>query len=52
MNYKVNIEEVVSQQFDIVANSEKEALEIARQMYKEGELVLEPGNLISVDFNL
>ena len=45
--YIVTIEETVSEGFKISADSVKEALEIARQMYKNGELVLEPGNLVS-----
>lgn len=47
VEYIVTIEETVSEGFKISADSVKEALEIARQMYKNGELVLEPGNLVS-----
>lgn len=45
--YTVNIEEVVSQDFKIEADTIYEALEIAEQKYKNGELVLSPGELIS-----
>lgn len=39
------IEELVSEDFTIQANSKEEALEKAIQLYKQGDLVLCPGNL-------
>lgn len=45
--YTVSIEEVVSQDFKIEADTIYEALEIAEQKYKNGEFVLSPGELIS-----
>lgn len=47
MKILVNIEEVISETFEIEANSVEEALEIAREKYDNGEIVLEPGELIS-----
>lgn len=43
--FTVIIEETVSQDFDIEANSQEEAIKIARDKYRNGEFVLEPGNL-------
>lgn len=39
--YVVTIEETISQDFDIEANSLEEALEIARKKYCDGEFVVE-----------
>ena len=47
MIYKVTIEETVCDEFEIEADSEKEAFEIASKQYNEGKIVLEPGNLVS-----
>lgn len=47
MKILVNIEEVVGETFEIEAGSVEEALEIAREKYDNGEIVLEPGELIS-----
>lgn len=41
--YTISIEETVVGEFNVTANSEEEALEIARKKYCKGELVLEPG---------
>ena len=45
--YTVIIEEVVSEEFEIHANTEEEAQKIAADAYTNGEMVLAPGNLIS-----
>jgi len=45
--FRVAIEETVIDEFLIEANDKDEALDIAIQEYQEGELILEPGNLIS-----
>lgn len=45
--YKVTIEETVSQTFDVYASTSEDALQIAALKYNDGELVLEPGNLIN-----
>lgn len=52
MKYKINIEETVSQDFEIEALSQEEAIKVAEKMYKNGEIVLEPGNLLKVEFNI
>lgn len=48
--YMVTVKETVTQDFQIKAKSKSEALEIARKKYRGGEIVLEPGELISVKF--
>ena len=45
--FKITIEETVSETFDIEAETMEEAMEIAERDYKNGYLVLEPGNLIA-----
>lgn len=45
--YTVIIEEVVSEEFEIHANTEEEAQKIAADAYNNAEIVLAPGNLIS-----
>lgn len=44
--YTVTIEEVVSQDFEVKADSIQEALRIAERKYKKGDFVLSPGNLV------
>ena len=44
--FKITIEETVSQEFEIEATSLEEAMDTAEQQYNNGELVLEPGNLV------
>jgi hypothetical protein len=46
MIYKVTIEETVCDEFEIEANSEQEAFDLATEKYNCGEFVLEPGNLV------
>lgn len=48
MIYKVNIEETINGEFEVVANSKKEAFAIARNKYYNGEFVNEPGSLSCV----
>ena len=43
MKYTITIEEIVTKDFEIEANSAGEAYEIAEQKYKSGEFVLDPG---------
>lgn len=45
MIYKVTIEETVCDEFDIEADSKKEAFDIAVEKYRNCEFVLEPGEL-------
>ena len=48
-NYIVTIEETISQEFDIEAESLDEALEIARKKYYDGEIVVYPESPIYVE---
>ena len=50
-NFYVTVEEKVSQDFVIQADSQKEAEKLAQKLYKNGDLVLEPGNLLDVSFS-
>jgi len=47
MKWKVTIEETVAEEFVVDATTIEEAETIAREKYKKGEFVLEPGNLTS-----
>lgn len=44
--YKVTVEEVISEDFEIIAENCEQARDIAIEKYKNGELVLAPGNLL------
>ena len=50
-SFLVTVEERVSQDFMIQADSQEEAEAIVQKLYKNGELVLEPGNLLDVSFS-
>ena len=41
--YTIAIEETVVEEFEVIAETEKEALEIAHKKYKNKEFMLEPG---------
>lgn len=43
MKYTITIEETVTKDFEVEANSANEAYEKAEQRYKDGEFVLDPG---------
>lgn len=43
--YKIAIEETVVEEFEVMANSAEEALEIAEEKYQDGEFVLSPGEV-------
>ncbi len=45
MKFIVTIEEMVSEDFEVEAESAEEAMYIAEEKYKKCEFVLEPGNL-------
>ena len=47
MQWKVTIEETVVGEFVVDATTMEEAETIAREKYKKGEFVLEPGDLTS-----
>ena len=48
--YAVTVTETVRDNFTIVARSQQEATSIARSLYRSGQLVLEPGELVKVSF--
>ncbi len=50
-SFLVTVEERVSQDFVIQADSQEEAEKLAQKLYKNGVLVLEPGNLLDVSFS-
>lgn len=52
MKYIIIIEETVSEAFTLEAEGEKEAMEEARRLYRQGAWVLEPGNLVEVRFQV
>lgn len=45
MKFKVCIEEMVSERFEVEAKDKNEAIETAIKKYKNCEFVLEPGNV-------
>lgn len=50
-SFLVTVEERVSQDFVIQADSQEEAEKLAQKLYKNGDLVLETGNLLDVSFS-
>lgn len=50
MRYTVIIEETVSAEFPVEAQSARKAEELAEGLYREGKIVLEPGNLEEARF--
>ncbi len=52
MKYKITIEETISQEFEIEANSIEEAKEKAIKDYKSGKLVLEFGAVLEKQINV
>ncbi len=52
MKCKINVQETVSEDFEVEASSEEEAIKKAEELYKKCELVLEPGNLLSAEFTI
>ena len=50
--YNVMIEETVWQTFEVEADTQEEAKEIAAQKYREAEFVLEPGNLAATRMHI
>ena len=51
MRYIVTVEETICQDFELEANTEDEAIELAKRKYSAGELMLEPGELQDVNFS-
>lgn len=50
--YAILIEETVTEEFEIFAENEDDALEKAHQKYKNTEFVLEPGELQHVKMTI
>lgn len=44
-NYRISIEETVVDEFEITAKNSKEALDIIRTKYHNGEITLSPGEV-------
>lgn len=51
MIYNIIVEEYIVDTFEINASSQEEALENAQEMYRNCEIVLEPGHLLDVNFS-
>lgn len=47
--FKILIEEILSDSFEVIAENKTDALKIAKEKYYNGEFVLEPGNLINTE---
>jgi len=45
--FKITIEEMVSETFEVLADNDDQAISIAIEKHKSGEFVLEPGNLVA-----
>ncbi len=45
--YIITIEEMISENFEIEAETAEEAMDIAEHKYNIGEFVLAPGNLVA-----
>ena len=43
----MTIEEMVSEEFEVIAEDEEEAKKIVTEKYNTGEFVLSPGNLVA-----
>lgn len=52
MKYIVTVEERVSLDFVVEANSAEKAQDIIEEQYKNGKIILEPGNCIGVTFTV
>ncbi|MBS5582782.1 MAG: hypothetical protein KHX20_09435 [Megasphaera sp.] len=50
--FSVTIEERVCEEFMIPAETPEKAEELARKLYKDGKIVLEPGNLLDASFTV
>ena len=46
--YRVTIEEIITQDFEVEAENLDEAINRTVEKYKSGEFVLEPGNVVCV----
>ncbi len=50
MKYKVNVEEILSRIVEVEANSEDEAEEKVREMYRNEDIVLDASDFQSVEY--
>lgn len=50
MKYKVNVEELLSRIVEVEADSDEEAEEKVREMYRNEEIVLDAEDLQSVEY--
>ena len=51
MEYKVTIEETISQEFIIKANNEEELKDIIYKDYRNGNLILDNPSLLDININ-
>lgn len=52
MKYKVRVTETVYNDFEVEAENESDAVCIAQEQYDDCKIILEPGNLIDVNFKV
>ena len=45
--YIITIEEMISKNFEVEANTIEEAMEVAEHRYRIGEYIIAPGNLVT-----
>lgn len=45
--FSITIEEMISKTFEVFAENDEQAENIAIEKYKSGEFVLDPGNLVA-----
>lgn len=50
MKYKVNVEELLSRIVEVEADSDEEAEEKVREMYRNEEIVLDASDFQSIEF--
>ena len=47
MKFTITIEEMISESFEVEAESADIAMKIAEEKYSNGEFILEPGNVVA-----
>lgn len=50
-NYVYEVEEILSKQISIKAESEEQAFKILKHLYSKGEIILDDTNYVDSDFN-
>lgn len=48
--YEIIVTETVQGNLAVTADSKEEAIELAQSLYRSGQLVLEPGELVKIKF--